>query len=98
MTPQQQNALNAAQIQHDMVRRNQTVALLKSSLTNQPLIAVIQANDTARQAAGETIEYTPDALVYSGMIPGTVGLTTKSQGGTSTTKINQSSPPAAKNA
>ncbi len=77
MTAQQQNALNAAQIAHDMVRRNQTVALLQSSLTNQAIIGVIQANDTIRQAAGETIEYTDDALVSSGMVPGTSGLSMK---------------------
>ncbi len=74
MTPQQQNALNAAQIQHDMVRRNLTTALLQSSLSNQALIGVITASDTARQSAGETIEYTDEAKMAAGMIPGTTGL------------------------
>ncbi len=77
MTPQQQNALNAAQIQHDMVRRNLTTALLQSSLSNQALIGVITASDTARQSAGETIEYTDEAKLAAGMIPGTTGLTYK---------------------
>ncbi len=77
MTPQQQNALNAAQIQHDMVRRNLTTALLQSSLSNQALIGVITTSDTARQSAGETIEYTDEAKLAAGMIPGTTGLTHK---------------------
>ncbi len=74
MTPQQQNALNAAQIQHDMVRRNLTTALLTSSPSNQAIVGVIQASDTARQSAGETIEFTDEAKLASGMIPGTTGL------------------------
>ena len=77
MTPQQQNALNAAQIQHDVVRRNLTTALLQSSLSNQALIGVITTSDTARTAAGETIEWTDEAKLESGMIPGTSGTTKK---------------------
>ncbi len=77
MTPQQQNALNAAQINHDAVRRNQTVALLQSSLSNQALIGVITASDTSRQASGETIEFTDEAKLSAGMIPGTSGLVLK---------------------
>ena len=77
MTPQQQNALNAAQIQHDVVRRNLTTALLQSSLSNQALIGVITTSDTARQAAGETIEFTDEAKILAGMVPGTSGLTVK---------------------
>jgi hypothetical protein len=92
MTPQQQNALNAAQIQHDMVRRNLTGAL-QQNLSNEPLIQLVQTWDAARQAAGETIEYTPDALLAAGMIPGTAGLTAKS-----TTKVPTSVAPSAKNA
>lgn len=80
MTPQQQNALNAAQIQHDMVRRNLTSALLTSSPGNQVLISIITTNDVVRQAAGETIEYTDEAKMLAGMIPGTTGLTLKNGG------------------
>ncbi len=77
ITPQQQNALNAAQIQHDMVRRNLTTALLQSSLSYQALISVITTSDIARQAAGETIEYTDESLLAAGMVPGTTGLAIK---------------------
>jgi hypothetical protein len=77
LTANQQNALNAAQIRDDMVRRNLTAAL-QDNLSNQGIVGIINAMDTTRQAAGQTIEVTPDALLTGGMIPGTTGLTVKS--------------------
>jgi hypothetical protein len=75
MTPQQQSANQAAQIRFDCVRRNQTTALLQSSLSNQALIGVIQAGDTAATAIGQSIPYTEEAKFAAGMIDGTAGLT-----------------------
>lgn len=75
MTPQQQSAMQAAQIRFDCVRRNLTTALLQSSLSNQALIGVIQAGDAAATASGLSIPYTSEAKLAAGMIPGTVGLT-----------------------
>jgi len=40
MTPQQENAFNTTQIQHDTVRSNLMTALLQNSLSNQALITV----------------------------------------------------------
>ncbi len=74
MTPQQQNALNAAQIQGDCVRRAMVFAVLKNG-AGTPVVADIVASDTTRQAAGQTIEYTDEAKMAAGMVPGTTGLT-----------------------
>jgi hypothetical protein len=92
MTAQQQNALNAAQIAGDAVRRNLVWALQREP-TNQAIINLIQASDTARQAAGQTIEYSPDALFQSGAIPGTAGLTTTTVHGVPVKNTTTVAPP-----
>ncbi len=73
MTPQQENALHAAQIQGDCVRRAMVWAVLGNGAST-PVIADIVVSDTARQAIGQTIEYTDEAKMAAGMIPGTTGL------------------------
>ena len=78
------------------MRRNLTAAL-QDNLSNQGIITVITTMDTTRQAAGETIEFTPDALLSGGMIPGTTGLTVRATTPAASVKVPAPVKPPKKN-
>ncbi len=73
MTGIQENQLHQAQIQGDVIRRNMVNAFSHDPANTQ-LAKDIKSFDTARIAAGQTIEYSPSVLMATGAIPGTTGL------------------------
>src|SRR5208283_2861211 len=80
MTADQQNKLNSSQIRNDTVRRNQlSAAMLHPSASNiNGVLADIASNDVIRKSSGETIEVSDEMKMWSGQIPGTVGITLQS--------------------